>query len=96
MLSEIIIRNIKPKTLAKRRNDIDISADILKIAADGAKKSHIVYRANLNFQVVKKYLDRLENAGLLDFPSVHDRIFKTTSKGMEYLDRYENLLKYME
>ncbi|MCK5626233.1 hypothetical protein KAI11_05190, partial [Candidatus Bathyarchaeota archaeon] len=39
----------------KRRSDLEISADILKVALHGAKKSHIVYRANLNFEVVKKY-----------------------------------------
>jgi predicted transcriptional regulator len=37
----------------KRRSNIEISADILKVALHGAKKSHIVYRANLNFEVVK-------------------------------------------
>ncbi|MHA2313774.1 MAG: winged helix-turn-helix domain-containing protein [Candidatus Hermodarchaeia archaeon] len=43
----------------KRRSNIEISADILKVALHGAKKSHIVYRANLNFEVVKRYLQRL-------------------------------------
>ena len=36
-----------------RRNDLDICADILKVSKAGAKKTHIVYRANLNFKIVK-------------------------------------------
>jgi predicted transcriptional regulator len=80
----------------KRRSDIEISADILKVALHGAKKSHIVYRANLNFEVVKRYLQHLSEAGLINFPSLENRLFKTTQKGKEYIQRYENLNMYME
>ena len=48
-----------------RRNDIDICADILKIARVGAKKTHLVYKANLNFEIVKKYLIRLSENRLI-------------------------------
>ncbi len=81
---------------SKRRSDIEISADILKVALHGAKKSHIVYRANLNFEVVKKYLKRLNESGLINFPSIGNRIFKTTSKGAEYINQYENLNNFMK
>jgi len=46
-----------------RRNDLDICADILKVAKTGAKKTQIVYQANLNFKIVKKYLQRLIATG---------------------------------
>jgi predicted transcriptional regulator len=36
----------------KRRSNIEISADILKVALHGAKKSHIVYRANRILSIV--------------------------------------------
>ena len=49
-----------------RRNDLDICADILRVAKKGAKKTQIVYKANLNFKIVKKYLKRLLENGLLD------------------------------
>lgn len=80
----------------KRRSNIEISADILKVALHGAKKSHIVYRANLNFEVVKRYLQRLSEAGLINFPSLENRLFQTTRKGEEYIQRYENLDNYMK
>jgi len=81
--------------LVKRRNSLDISANILKIAMDGVKKSHIVYKANLNFNVAERYLERLREAGLIAFPSFNGRIFKTTPKGKEYLHGYENLTNYI-
>ena len=80
---------------SKRRSDIEISADILKVAMNGAKKSHIVYRANLNFDVVKRYIKRLNDAGLINLPSIECRLFKTTSKGMEYISQYEHLNTYI-
>ncbi len=81
---------------SKRRSDIEISADILKVALHGAKKSHIVYRANLNFELVKKYLKHLSDASLINLPSIENRLFKTTPKGKEYINQYENLNNYMK
>jgi predicted transcriptional regulator len=75
---------------------MEISADILKVALHGAKKSHIVYRANLNFEVVKRYLQRLSEAGLIKYPYLENRLFQTTRKGKEYIQRYENLDNYMK
>jgi len=74
--------------MVKKRNDLEICANILRIAKEGAKKSHIVYQANLNFTIVNKYLNRLQEMGLIVFPSDDDPCFKTTSKGFEYLDQY--------
>lgn len=79
-----------------RRNSIDISAKILQIALEGAKKSHIVYGSNLNFNIAKRYLERLHEAGLIAYPNIDGRIFKTTTKGKEYLLQYENLNKYIK
>ena len=73
----------------RRRNDLDIVADILQVARDGAKKTRIVYQANLNFRIVKGYLERLIGNGML----VHDPPrYYTAEKGVTYLTRYRNLL----
>ena len=73
-----------------RRNDLDICADILVAAKNGAKKTHIVYRANLNFRIVKSYLRRLLEIGLLRFSS-DNRLFVTTEEGFNFLRRYNDL-----
>mgnify|MGYP001144110336 CR=1 FL=1 len=51
--------------MVRRRNNLEITADILRIAKDGAKKTQIVYGANLNFKLLHQYLDDLEKSGLI-------------------------------
>ncbi len=69
-----------------RRNDIDICADILKVARSGAKKTHLVYKANLNFEIVKKYLSRLSENRLISSENGH---YITTEEGVKFLDTYQ-------
>ena len=74
-----------------RRNDLDICADILRVAKKGAKKTQIVYKANLNFKIVKKYLKRLLENGLLD-SSERGKLFHTTDKGANFLEQHSELV----
>lgn len=74
-----------------RRNDLDICADILCVAKRGAKKTQIVYQANLNFKIVKKYLTRLLENGLLD-STKRGKLFHTTDKGADFLEHYSQLV----
>ncbi len=75
-----------------RRNDLDICADLLKVSQNGAKKTHLVYKANLNFKIVKKYLHRLLENELLE--SENGRYY-TTDKGAKYLNQYHEFYKSM-
>ncbi len=79
----------------RRRNDLDIVADILCVARDrgGAKKTQIVYGANLNFKIVKGYLERLIGNKML----LHDHPrYYPTKKGRDYLEAYVNLVSFEE
>ncbi len=78
-----------------KRSDVEIAAAILKVALNGAKKSHIVFKANLNFQLGKKYLTRLINSGLIVSSDDRSRIFSTTDKGTEYLKYFEGFKQFM-
>lgn len=49
----------------KRRSRIDITAEILDTAMNGANKTQIVYNANLNFITANKYLDMLMKKNLI-------------------------------
>jgi len=77
-----------------RRNSIDIDAAILRIAKDGARKTQIVYRANLNFAIIRRYLKRLTEQGYIDPPvdKGKGKFYHTTPRGEEFLRRYEALL----
>ena len=70
---------------------MDIMAEILEIARLGAKKTWIVYRANLNFKLVKEYLDELMEKRLLDSDG---SIYQTTDQGLEFLEEYRNFKKF--
>ena len=71
--------SIKGKNVGiKRRSRTDIAEDILRVAMNGAKKTHIVYEVNLNFNIAQKYLEILNEKDLIR----HEKgIFITTDKG---------------
>jgi predicted transcriptional regulator len=71
-----------------RRNNLEIAAEIVGICKDGAKKTWIVYRANLNFKIIKKYLDWLLGSGFLQKDGA---IYTTTLGGEDFLDEYDHL-----
>jgi predicted transcriptional regulator len=77
----------------KKRDSVDISADILRLAQDGAIKTRIVYGANLNFKIVEGYLSRLTGLGLLENKDGR-RMYRTTEKGLAFINRYEELTKF--
>lgn len=65
--------------------------EILSLATDGARKTEILYRANLNFNVVNRYLDLLIREGLISPTPDSARKYKATEKGLEFLKAYKNL-----
>jgi predicted transcriptional regulator len=71
-----------------RRSRLDITLDILKIAVNGAKKTQIVYGANLNSTIANKYLLRLENKDLI---AQENGIFVITDKGRLYKEMASEL-----
>lgn len=73
-----------------RRNNLDICADILRVARGGVNKTRIVYQANLNFNIIKDYLRRLIDRGLLQ---TSENIFITTPKGVDFIERYTAILR---
>lgn len=72
---------------------IEICADVLRVAMGGARVTWIVYRANLNFVVVRRYLRDLVGAGALR--KVED-LYHTTEKGREYLGHAESISRAEE
>jgi len=74
-----------------RRSHVEMVADILKVARKGAKKTRIVYTANLNFKVLRDYLGRLEKAGLV---TTEGATIHTTDKGKAYLKYYQGFMDF--
>lgn len=71
-----------------RRNSLDIYSDILNISVSGAKKTHIVYKANLNFNIAKKHIDALMERG---FVEENAKLYFTTERGKIFVEDYRQL-----
>jgi predicted transcriptional regulator len=77
--------------MSQRRSNLEIIAEILRLARKGTKKTRIVYRANLNFKMLEDYLARLEKMGLVSQTDEKRHLIRTTKKGKEYLQRFRGL-----
>ncbi len=83
------------------RSKYDIIADILEAAMNGAKKTHIMHTANVNYYSFCKYFRMLLKDGLLTElrdPN-GDPIYKTTEAGIEHLKmfaRFSNRIRKAE
>jgi len=79
------------------RSKLDIMANILQAASEGAKKTHIMYKCNLSFKQLHAYLEFLVEIGLLKQTSLKKEtnenllIFETTKKGQAFIKAYDNL-----
>jgi predicted transcriptional regulator len=77
----------------RRRDQLLIMTEIVGIALKGASKTQIMYRANLSFSQLKRYLALLSNHSLLE-KSAYDRrvIYKATPKGVEFMERQQQII----
>jgi len=74
--------------LGSYRSRLDIIADILHVVSkEGAKKTQIMYQANLSYKVLTKYLTEVMEACLVRLQR-EKRCYVLTSKGIEFLEKY--------
>lgn len=81
------------KSFGERRSTVKLMVDILEIALNGAGKTEIVYKANLNFRRVQKYLDFLVGKGLISVSSNKRKKYRTTEKGKAFIKRYKETVE---
>ena len=70
------------------RSRLDITADILKIVSRNAKKTQIMYQANLSYKLLTRYLEETLEAALINFED-KKRCYVLTSKGLKFLEKYK-------
>lgn len=74
-----------------RRSRMDVYADTLDAVKDESRKTHIVYKANLNFKRCENYLDELKENGLIKVEAHSPLQWDITDKGKEFLEKYKEL-----
>jgi predicted transcriptional regulator len=72
--------------MGKHRDGLDIVADVLKAAIEGAGKTRIMYRANLSYKLLGKYLEATVERGFLRSDGSR---FELTESGKDFLERYD-------
>jgi len=81
----------------KRRDRLEIIARILKVARDGVHKTQIMYKASLSFAQLTAYSSFLVKLGLLEATKKNEKIiYKTTPKGIRYLQIYEEIKRLLQ
>jgi predicted transcriptional regulator len=72
---------------------MEIYVDILKAVAEGKKKpTHIMYRANLSWTRLKRYIDFLINQGLLQEEiNIGASVFTLTTKGKDVIGYFKRI-----
>jgi predicted transcriptional regulator len=84
--------------LNNRRSEMEILAYILNIARGSAKKTKILYQANLSGRQLKNYLTFLLNAGFIKEEKITRRTnsYSTTKKGNLFLFHWMKILYLLE
>jgi predicted transcriptional regulator len=84
--------------ILKHRCKADIFAVILETAASGqVQKSKIYYNSFLTYQRLKRYMSLLIGAGLIQHVDYKDnRVYRTTEKGMLFLQAYKNMKELID
>jgi len=81
----------------KRRDRLHIMAEILEVALEGTLKTQIMYKANLSFAQLHEYLRLLLDLKLLELVENTDKkVYKTTSKGVRYLESYRKIRELLK
>lgn len=83
--------------IKRRRSNIEIIADMLRVGENGAGKTEIMYSANMSYAQIQKYLGFLINRGLIDKvklgnPSV---TYQVTNKGSNLLRSIDSIVEIL-
>ncbi len=81
----------------RRRSDIEIIADMLKVGENGAGKTEIMYSANMSYSQIQKYLGYLMAQGFIDQtkmgnPSVTYQVTDNGLKLLQLINRIKEML----
>ncbi len=82
----------------RRRSNIEIIADMLRVGENGAGKTQIMYSANMSYAQIQTYLGFLLSHGFVNKvhvgnPSV---TYRVTEKGGHLLKNIEGIMEILE
>ena len=81
----------------RRRSNIEIIADMLRVGENGAGKTEIMYSANMSYAQIQKYLGFLMSQGFIDKVEVGNPVvtYQVTDKGFKLLRSIDNIMEML-
>ena len=73
-----------------RRDKLDIILRILEVGNSPVKKTHILYKAGINFYQLSRYLDLLLKTGMMEEVSSPFVAYRTTEKGRVLINLFSS------
>ena len=70
---------------------MEITINILEQAKNGINKTRLVYRTNLNFLLIQRYIDFLQEKNLIEVTNDPHMVYRTTQRGMELLEEFSKI-----
>jgi predicted transcriptional regulator len=78
----------------RRRSNIEIIADMLRVGENGAGKTEIMYSANMSFNQIQKYLDYLIEQDFINKVDMGNNMvaYQVTDSGLKLLKAIDTLM----
>jgi predicted transcriptional regulator len=73
-----------------RRDKLDIILRILEVGNSPVKKTHILYKAGINFYQLSRYLDLLLKTGMMEEVQTPFVAYRTTEKGRVLINLFSS------
>ncbi len=82
----------------RRRSNIEIIAEMLRVGENGAGKTEIMYSANMSYAQIQKYLAFLLSHGFISKVHVGNPAvtYRVTEKGGELLNHIDGIMEILE
>jgi len=82
----------------RRRSNIEIIGDMLRVGENGAGKTEIMYSVNMSYSQIQKYLAFLIGHGFIDKVEVGNPVvtYQVTESGLSLLKSIETVLEVLE
>ena len=83
--------------VGRRRSNIEIIADMLRVGENGAGKTEIMYTANMSYSQIQKYLDYLVNQGFVNKVNMDNTMiaYQVTDSGLKLLKAIDTLMEML-
>jgi len=84
--------------VSRRRSNIEIIADMLRVGENGAGKTEIMYSANMSYAQLQKYLGFLLNHGFIDKIEIGNPVvtYQVTEKGLGLLRNIDGIIEILD